>query len=71
MNLQELVDYFLIILKKLSEELSAPPLVIFTKSFIEGQLTQNWKDALVTLLHKNGEKELASNYCPIGLTCIV
>ena len=45
-------------------------LIIFTKTFIEGQLPQNWKDVLVTPLHKKGEKELASNYCPISLTHI-
>ena len=45
-------------------------LIIFTKTFIEGLLLQNWKDALVTPLHKKGEKELASNYFPISLTCI-
>ena len=45
-------------------------LIIFTKTFIEGQLPQNWKDALVIPLHKKGEKELDSNYCPINLTCI-
>ena len=30
----------------------------------------NWKDSIVTPLHKRGEKELVSNYRPISLTCI-
>ena len=58
------------ILKELSEELSTLLSIIFTKSFIEGQLLQDWKSTIVTLLHKKGEKELASNYSPISLTCI-
>ena len=57
-------------MKELYEELSTPLLIIFTKWFIEGQLLQNWKDAIVTPSHKKGEKELASNYCPISVTCI-
>ena len=35
------------ILKELSE-LSTPPSIIFKKSFIKGQLPQNWKDVMVT-----------------------
>ena len=58
------------ILRELSEELSTPLSIIFTKSFIEGQLLQNWKEAIVTPIHKKGEKELASNYRPISLTFI-
>ena len=58
------------ILKELSEELATPLSIIFTKSFTEDQLRLNWKDAILTTLHKKGEKELASNYCPISLTCI-
>ena len=54
------------ILKQLSKEL----LIIFTKSFIEGHLPQNWKNAILTPLHKKGEKFFASNYRPISLTCI-
>ena len=58
------------ILKELSEELSTPLSIIFTKSFIEGSLLQNWKDTVVTPIHQKGEKEFASNYRPISLTCI-
>ena len=38
--------------------------------FIEGQLPQNWKDAMMIPLHKKGEKNLASNCRPISSTCI-
>ena len=55
------------IVKELSEELSIPLSIIFTKSFIEGQLPQNWKDVIMTLIYKKKEK---SNYRPTSLTCI-
>ena len=45
-------------------------MIIFTKLFTECQLLQKWKDTLKTPFHKKGEKELASNYHPISLTCI-
>ena len=45
--------------------------VFFWKSFNEGELLHNWKDAILTRLHKKGEKEFARNYRPINLTFIV
>ena len=59
------------ILKELSNELSLPLSLIFSKSFSEGELPQDWKDATITPLHKKGEKEFASNYRSISLTSIV
>ena len=58
------------ILKELSEELSTPLSIVFAKYFIEGHLLQNWKDTIVSPLHKKGGKELANNYLPISLTYI-
>ena len=34
-------------------------------------MPQDQKDAIITPLHKNGEKEFTSNYRPITLTSIV
>ena len=59
------------ILIELSNELSLPLSLIFSKSFSEGELPQDWKGAIITPLHKKGEKEFASNYGPISLTSIV
>ena len=39
-------------LKELSNELSLPLSLIFSKSFSEGELFQHWKDAIITPLHK-------------------
>ena len=55
----------------MSNELSLPLSLIFSKSFSEGELPQDWKDAIITPLHKKGEKEFTSNYRPISLTSIV
>ena len=59
------------IIKKLSNELSLALSLIFSKSFSEGEVPQDWKDAIITPLHKKREKEFASNYRPISLTSIV
>ena len=55
----------------MSNELSLPLSLIFSKSFSEGELPQDWKDAIITPLHKKGEKEFASHYRPISLTSVV
>ena len=56
---------------RILKELSLPLSLIFSKSLSEGELSQDWKDAIITPLHKKGEKEFASNYRPISLTSIV
>ena len=45
------------ILKQSSNELSLPLSLIFSKSFSEGELPQDWKD-ITSPLHKKGEKKL-------------
>ena len=59
------------IIKELCNELSLPLCLIFLKSFSEGELAQDWKDAIITPLYKKEEKEFASNYRQISLTSIV
>ena len=46
-------------------------MLIFSKSFSEGELPQDWKDDIITPLRKKGEKEFATNYRPVSLTSIV
>ena len=58
------------ILKELSNELSLPSSLVFSKSLSEGELPQGWKDAIIMPLHKKGEKEFASKSRPISLTSI-
>ena len=46
------------ILKELSNELSLPLSLIFSKSFSEGELPQDWKDTIITPLHKKRIKRV-------------
>ena len=55
----------------MSNELSLPLSLVFSKSFSKGELPEDWKDAIFTPIHKKGEKEFASNYTTISLTSIV
>ena len=64
-------ELYLRILKELSNELSPPLSLIFSKSFSEGKLPQDWKDVIIASLHQKGEKEFARNYRPISLSSIV
>ena len=59
------------ILKDLSVSLSLPLSILYTESFKQQKLPQDWKDALITPLHKKDEKCLASNYRPISLTSVI
>ena len=61
------------VLKELSNELSLHLSLIFSKSFSEGELSHDWKDAIITPFHciKKGEKEFSSNYGPISLNSFV
>ena len=56
------------VLKELLENLSLSFSITFDKSFKEVELPRHWKDVIITLLNKIGQKELGSNYQPISLT---
>ena len=59
------------ILKELSNELSEPLFLIFSKSLTDGVLPKIWKDAHVTPVYKKGEKCSPGNYRPISLTSVI
>ena len=59
------------ILKELSNELSEPLFLLFSKSLIDGVLPKIWKDAHVTPVYKKGEKCSPGNYRPISLTSVI
>ena len=44
--------------------------MLFNNSLNQGMVPQEWKKALVTPIHKKGNKKLASNYRPVSLTSI-
>ena len=58
-------------LKLLATELSPCLLLIFTASFCQGIVTQDWKRALVTPLFIKGNRMEALKYCPILLNCML
>ena len=59
------------ILKELSNELSEPLFLIFSKSLTDGALPKIWKNAHVTPVYKKGEKCSPGNYMPISLTSVI
>ena len=59
------------ILKELSNELSEPLFLLFSKSLIDGVLPKIWKDAHVTPVYNRGEKWSPGNYRPIILTSVI
>ena len=53
-----------------AEELSPMLAFIYQQSLDNGEITNDWKEPLVTGIHKKGSTSCASNYRPISLTCI-
>ena len=60
-----------IVLKACARELTPSLFALFNLSLAEGNLTTEWKDALVVPAHKKGKKEDVTNYKPISLLCVV
>ena len=58
------------LLRRLANELEKPLTVIFQMSLNEGQLPDDWRNAIISPNHKKGSKVTASNYRPISLTSI-
>ena len=59
------------ILQALSNEISKPLSMIFDKSFAEGTVPADWRDANISPIFKKGVKGSVSNYRPVSLTSIV
>ena len=58
-------------LYELQNELVTPLTNIFNLSIMTGIVPQDWKDAIVSPLHKKGSKDKPENYRPVSLTSIV
>ena len=60
-----------LILKELAEELAPVLAKIYEQSLKSGQLPSDWLKADITPVYKKGCKNLAGNYRPESLTCIL
>lgn len=55
------------LIKNLTPAIIAPLTIIYNISLSTGEFPDSWKTALVTPIHKSGDKNLSSNYRPISL----
>ena len=62
---EEIPVYFI---KRIINAIVIPLAVIFNFSLINNVIPTQWKQALITPIHKKGNRNLASNYRPISLT---
>ena len=56
------------VLVELKNEITVPLILIMQCSFESGVVSDDWKAANVTPIHKSGSRSNASNYRPISLT---
>ena len=59
------------LLKEEAAELSPSLTVLFNKSLQDAVLPLDWVSANVCPVYKKGDKQCASNYHPISLTCLL
>ena len=58
------------VLKECSAEIASVLACIFNQSLAKGRVPEDWLQANVAPIYKNGEKYGPANYRPVSLTCI-
>jgi hypothetical protein len=59
------------ILKELASQLATPLQIIFQRSMDDGQLPNEWREAVIAPIFKKGAKDKPGNYRPVSLTSVV
>ena len=58
------------VLHDLGKEISIPLSLIFSSSWEQGEIPEEWRCGNITALFKKGDRKAAGNYRPVSLTCI-
>nr|CAH8840869.1 unnamed protein product [Trichobilharzia regenti] len=59
------------LLLSLADIIYIPLTEIFQMSLTQAKLPRDWKDAIISPIFKDGDRQLVSNYRPVSLTCII
>ena len=58
------------VMKELSSNISCYLKDLYNFSYEYCIIPDDWKNSIVSVIHKKGKKDLVENYRPISLTCI-